>query len=57
MTTVYVKLSGLGSNWTKPCQQAATDLNSLFTRSGIKVVLATTGSQGPTITVKTDPSI
>ncbi len=57
MPTVYVKLTGLGSNWTKPCQHAVTDLNSQFKRNGIKVVLATSGSQGPTITVKTDHSI
>jgi hypothetical protein len=57
MTAVNVTLSGIGSNWTRPCQQAVTDLNLLFKRSGVKVVLATTGSQGPTITVRTDPSI
>ena len=57
MTTVYVKLTGLASNWTKPCQHAVNDLNAQFKRNGIKVVLAASGSQGPTITVKTDSSI
>ncbi|MHB0955526.1 MAG: zinc metalloprotease [Pirellulaceae bacterium] len=57
MTAVNVNVSGVGSNWRRPCQQAVTDLNALFKRSGIKVVLGTTGSQGPTIIVKTDPSI
>ena len=57
MTAVNVKLSGVGSDWTKPCLQAVTDLNSLFKRNSIKVMLATGGSTGPTITVKTDPSI
>jgi len=57
MTMVSVKLVGVGANWTKPCQQAVTDLNHLFKRSDIKVVLAMNGSQGPTITVKTDATI
>jgi hypothetical protein len=37
MTTVYVKLTGLASNWTKACQRAVSDLNSQFKRNGIKV--------------------
>jgi hypothetical protein len=57
MTTVYVKLTGLAENWTKPCQHAATRLNSLFKQNNIKVVLTTRGSDEPTITVKTDPTI
>jgi hypothetical protein len=57
MPTMYVNLSGLDSSWTKPCQQAVTDLNGLFKRNGIDVVLTTRGGQGLPITVKTDPSI
>ncbi len=57
MTTITVKLVDVGSIWTKPCQQAVIDLNTLFKRGGINVGLSTSGSQGPTITVKTDSSI
>jgi hypothetical protein len=57
MTTVIVSLSGVGSEWIKPCQHAVTELNTLFKKNGINVVLATSGSKGPTITVKNDPSI
>ena len=57
MKNVSVTLTRLGSNWSKPCLQAVKDLNILFKISGIRVVLSTTGSQRPNITVKTDVSI
>src|SRR5690348_5993774 len=57
MATVNVDLSGLDASWSKGCKRAVADLNSLFKKKGIKVVLATTGSEGPSITVKTDPAI
>jgi hypothetical protein len=57
MATVYVDLGGLDSKWTKACQKAITDLNTLFGRDGIKVVLTTKGPQALAITVQTDPSI
>jgi hypothetical protein len=57
MATVYVDLAGLDSKWTKACQKAITDLNILFGRNKIKVVLTTKGPQTLAITVQTDPSI
>ncbi|HTK29155.1 MAG TPA: hypothetical protein VL309_06375 [Vicinamibacterales bacterium] len=57
MTTLSIKLLGVGPKWAHPCQQAVTDLNALFKRSGIAVVLALGGSKGPVISVRTDPSI
>jgi hypothetical protein len=57
MTTVSVKLSGVGPHWSMACQKAVSALNGLFKQNKIGVVLAMGGSQGPTITVKTDPSI
>jgi hypothetical protein len=45
MATVYVDLGGLDSKWTKACQKAITDLNTLFGRDSIKVVLTTKGPQ------------
>ena len=57
MAMVYVDLGGLDSKWTKACQKAITDLNTLFRRNGIKVVLTTKGPQASAITVETDPSI
>src|SRR5262245_13125652 len=57
MATVSVDLSGLDSYWVKSCKQAASDLNHLFKKSGISVVLTVGGSTGPTITVQTDPAI
>jgi len=57
MTTVIVKLDGLAQNWVKPCQQAVADLTALLKQNNIKVTLSTSGSRGPTITVKTDPAI
>jgi hypothetical protein len=50
-------MSGVGATWTKPCRQAITDLNALFRRHGIEVLLGAPKSQAPAITVKTDPSI
>ena len=57
MTTVYVKLDDVGAYWLKPCKEAVGDLNTLFKRSGIAVVLSTTGSDGAIIKVKTDSGI
>jgi hypothetical protein len=57
MATVSVDLSGLDSYWVKASKQAVTDLNVLFKKTGIKVVLAAGGSSGPVITVKTDSTI
>ena len=57
MATVYVDLGGLDSKWTKACQKAITDLNTLFGRNSIKVALTTKGPQALAITVMTDPSI
>lgn len=57
MATVSVNLRGAGPYWTKACQQSAKDLNWLFKQKGIKVVLDTAGSTGPTITVMSDPTI
>jgi predicted Zn-dependent protease len=54
---VNVKLNDLGPDWTKACKQAVADLNLLFRRKAIDVVLAVSGSDGPTITVHTDPGI
>lgn len=56
MAAVNVKLSDVGAYWTTACKQAVSDLNSLFKRKGIGIVLTVNGS-GPTITVKTDSSI
>jgi hypothetical protein len=57
MTTVHVDLTGLDAYWIKPCKRAVADLDLLFKRTGINVVLALGGSTGPTITVQTDPAI
>jgi len=57
MTQVSVKLSGVGPHWTMACQKAVNDLNGLFKQSKINVALTMSGSQGPIITVKTDPNI
>ena len=57
MTTVSVQLMNLGANWTKSCQKAVAALNDLFRRKDVKVALVTSGSQEPTISVKTDASI
>ena len=56
MTKVIVQLTGVGPKWAAPCQRAVSDLNVLFKRNGINVVLATSG-QGPAISVRTDPTI
>jgi hypothetical protein len=56
MASVGVKLGDIGSHWTTACKQAVHDLNLLFRRKGIEVTLAINGA-GPTIAVKTDPSI
>ena len=56
MAAVSVKLGNIGSHWTTACKQAVSDLNSLFRRKGIRVTLAVNGA-GPTISVRTDPSI
>ena len=56
MAAVNVKLGDIGSYWTTACKRAVTDLNSLFKRKRIGVVLALDGT-GPTIAVKTDPGI
>jgi hypothetical protein len=56
MAAVNVKLGDVGSHWTTACKQAVSDLNSLFRRKGIEVVLALNGA-GPILTVKTDPGI
>jgi hypothetical protein len=57
MATVYVDLQGLDSKWTNACRKAQTDLNALFKRNGINVVLTLKGPQALTIAVQTDPSI
>jgi hypothetical protein len=57
MAAISVKLSDIGSQWTKACKKAMTDLNVLFTRNGLAIVLGASGSDGPIITVTTDPSI
>lgn len=56
MVAVNVKLDGVGNHWAAACKDAVKDLNALFKRKGINVSLALNGA-GPTITVKTDPSI
>ena len=56
MAAVSVKLGDIGSYWTTACRQAVRDLNVLFSRKGIAVVLALNGA-GPVITVRTDPGI
>jgi hypothetical protein len=57
MAAVNVKLGHIGPQWTKACKQATTDLNLLFRRKGVNVFLAVAGSEGPTISVRTDPGI
>jgi hypothetical protein len=57
MATVSVDLGGVGSEWAKPCKDAAAHLNALFKRNGIKVELAVGGDSGPVITVTNDSSI
>ncbi|SIO40513.1 hypothetical protein SAMN05444166_4431 [Singulisphaera sp. GP187] len=57
MATVKVDLSGLDAYWIKACKRAVTDLNVLFKKSDINVVLALGSSTGPTITVTTDSTI
>jgi hypothetical protein len=57
MTKVSVKLSSVGPHWSMACQKAVSDLNNLFKQNKIGVSFVMGGSQGPTITVKTDPSI
>lgn len=57
MAAVKVTLGDIGSAWAKACKQAVADLNVLFKQNGIPVALATSGAEGPTITVKTDPGI
>ena len=56
MTKVIVKLTAVGPNWNGACRNAVSDLNGLFKRNSINVVLATTG-QGPAISVRTDATI
>src|SRR5262249_50884880 len=57
MASVAVKLdSSIGSHWSIACRQAVSDLNALFRRKGIAVILALNGA-GPIISVKTDPAI
>jgi len=57
MAAVAVKLdSTIGSHWTTACRQAVSDLNALFRRKGIAVILAVNGG-GPIISVRTDPAI
>jgi hypothetical protein len=56
MAAVNVKLGDIGALWTAACKQAVSDLNALFKRKGVQVVLAVNGS-GPTISVRTDPGI
>lgn len=57
MTAVNVKLGDVGPRWTEACQQAVKDLNAIFSRQSVPVTLSTSGTSGPTISVKTDPSI
>lgn len=57
MATVQVNLSEIGAGWTKASKKAVADLNVLFKKKGIGIVLSLSGSEGPAITVKTDPSI
>jgi hypothetical protein len=57
MATVFVDLQGLDSKWTNACRKAETELNTLFKRNGINVVLTLKGPQALSITVITDPSI
>src|SRR5262245_52229628 len=57
MATVKVDLSGLGAYWIKATKKAVTDLNVLFKKEGVNVVLALGSTTGPTITVKTDATI
>ncbi|WP_406698253.1 hypothetical protein V5E97_05285 [Singulisphaera sp. Ch08] len=57
MAAVKVDLSGLDAYWIKACKRAVTDLNVLFKKSGLNVVLAMGSSTGPNITVTTDSTI
>lgn len=57
MAKVYLKYEEIGSQWVSACNQAVADLNAIFKRKGVRVVLATSGSDGPVITVKVDRSI
>lgn len=57
MASVKVDLSGLDAYWVKACKRAVPDLNVLFKKTGINVVLAMGSSTGPTISVTTDPTI
>ena len=57
MTDVGVSFGEVGPDWAKACRQAVKDLNELFSRKGIAVVLSTGGTSGPTISVRTDPGI
>ncbi|MHC5538421.1 hypothetical protein ACYOEI_09350 [Singulisphaera rosea] len=57
MPTIQVNLSEIGAGWTKACKKAVADLNVLFKKKGIDIVLSLSGSEGPAITVKTDSSI
>ena len=47
MAVVSVDLGGVGSEWAKPCKDAAKHLNALFKRNGVKVELAVGGDSGP----------
>jgi hypothetical protein len=42
MGAVSVTLGMIGPRWTFACKQAVTDLNTLFRRSGINVLLLST---------------
>jgi hypothetical protein len=57
MATVNITLRGIGTDWTKACRKAVTDLNPLFKKSGVKVTLANGAAKGPVINVKIDSSI
>ncbi|MDG3007263.1 hypothetical protein [Paludisphaera mucosa] len=57
MATVHVNLGEIGPHWTKACKKAVADLNALFHRKGVAVVLSASGAEGPSITVRTDSGI
>jgi hypothetical protein len=57
MAKVVVKLDALGVVWTSACTHAVTDLNAIFKRKSIGVVLALSGKDAPVITVQLDPTI
>lgn len=57
MAKVHVNLSEIGPKWTRACKKAVVDLNLLFNKNSIDVVLSLGGSEGPGITVRTDTSI